>query len=161
MNHPSHILPFRVNRRADTPPWEAEIRARMRPWGITITELAMTMGVSRQYVWQVLYARTPVSEQKRREVASALDILICERRSGGSFGQRLRAARLCAGLTLQQIAGQIGYSWVAVERWEKDICLPKPGVLWHLRHVYGVGEDWFPLDGAAVNTTQGPRLARG
>jgi transcriptional regulator with XRE-family HTH domain len=123
----------------------------MRPWGITITDLAMTMGVSRQYIWQVLYGKIPVSEEKWNEVTAAIEARICERRSGASFGQRLRGARLGAGLTLRQIAAQIGYSWVAVERWEKDICLPKPGVLWHLRHLYGVGDDWFPLDGQTAS----------
>jgi hypothetical protein len=35
----------------------------------------------------------------------------------------------------------IGYSWVGVERWEKDVCLPKPGVLWHLFTLYGAREE--------------------
>jgi len=46
----------------------------------------------------------------------------------------------------------IGYSWVGVARWEKNQCLPKPGVLWHLCNLYCVGEDWFmeyfPAQGA-------------
>ena len=54
-----------------------------------------------------------------------------------SFGEQLRAARLASGLTLKQVAGLIGYSWVGVERWEKDVCRPKPGVLWHLFTLYG------------------------
>ena len=161
MDHSVHILPLRNRHDTRGASWGARVRLQMRPWGITITDLAMALGVSRQYVWQVLYAKTPVSNQKQAEVQAAVDALICERRSGASFGQRLRGARLNAGLTLQQIAGQIGYSWVAVERWEKDICLPKPGVLWHLRHLYGVGEDWFPLNGAAPGRPQIQRQAHG
>jgi transcriptional regulator with XRE-family HTH domain len=57
---------------------------------------------------------------------------------------RLHGARIAAGMTLKQVAAIIGYSWIAVERWEKNTCPPKPGVLWHLRHIYGAGEDWFP-----------------
>ena len=37
----------------------------------------------------------------------------------------------------------IGYTWVGVERWEKNLCRPKPGVLWHLCSLYCVGEEWF------------------
>lgn len=59
-----------------------------------------------------------------------------------TIGSRLRAARVAAGLTLKQVAGMISYTWVAVQRWEKGVCLPKPGVLRHLAHLYGVDEDW-------------------
>ena len=38
------------------------------------------------------------------------------------------------------VAGLIGYSWGGVERWEKDQCVPKPGGLWHLFSLYGIGE---------------------
>jgi hypothetical protein len=31
---------------------------------------------------------------------------------------------------------------VGVERWEKNICRPKPSVLWHLLTLYGVAEEW-------------------
>jgi transcriptional regulator with XRE-family HTH domain len=58
-------------------------------------------------------------------------------------GMRLRSARRRAGLTLKQTAHMIGYTWVAVERWEKDLCLPKPGVLFHLCHVYGDDPSWL------------------
>lgn len=126
----------------------------MRPWGVTITDIAMEMGVSRQYIWQILYGKTPVSERKGQEVASYVEKLIDRHKAGASDGERLRRARIAAGLTLKQVAAQIGYSWVAVERWEKNVCLPKPGVLWHLRHVYGVGEDWFPAAGTASAPTQ-------
>ena len=59
-----------------------------------------------------------------------------------TIGARLRAARVSAGLTLKQVAGIISYTWVAVERWEKGACLPKPGVLRHLAHLYGVDDEW-------------------
>ncbi len=144
MEPAASILPLTERARTMREPWGAQTRHRMRPWGITISDLAMNLGVSRQYVWQVLYGKIPVSEQKREEIDATIDRMVNTRRFGSSFGQRLRSARIGAGLTLRQAAARIGYSWVAVERWEKDVCLPKPGVLWHLRHIYGVGEDWLP-----------------
>lgn len=150
MQTTANILRLPVRHSAGSGAWSSTLRNAMRPWGITITDLAASLGVSRQYVWQVLYGRTPVSERKQAEMEQAVRALMDERRSGTSFGQRLRGARIGAGLTLRQAADRIGYSWVAVERWEKDICVPKPGVLWHLRHVYGVGEDWQPMNGNAA-----------
>lgn len=144
MEHTTPIISLGKKQPPRRDSWGAGARGRMRPWGITITDVAMQLGVSRQYVWQVLYERIPVSEGKRSEVDAVIDRLMNAKRFGASFGQRLRGARIGAGLTLREAAGKIGYSWVAVERWEKDMCLPKPGVLWHLRHIYGVGEDWLP-----------------
>ena len=63
--------------------------------------------------------------------------VLAQRRQAPTFGSQLRAARLAAGYTLQEIAPVIGYTWVAVQRWETDQCLPKPGVLLHLRAIYG------------------------
>jgi transcriptional regulator with XRE-family HTH domain len=145
------IIPLAKREKHASPHWGADARARMRPWGITITELAMHLGVSRQYVWQVLYDRVPVSDGKHEEIELAIGRMVHMRRYGTSFGQRLRGARIGAGLTLREAAARIGYSWVAVERWEKDVCMPKPGVLWHLRHVYGVGEDWLPSGETAAH----------
>ncbi len=59
-----------------------------------------------------------------------------------TVGNHLRAARIRARLTLKQVAGMLSYTWVAVERWEKGACLPKPGVLRHLAHLYGVDDVW-------------------
>jgi transcriptional regulator with XRE-family HTH domain len=144
-----HLPKAEPNRK---PAVGARLRATMRPWGVTITDIAMEMGVSRQYIWQVLYDKIPISEQKAREVASFVDRLIERQKSGTTLGERLRRARISARLTLKAAAVQIGYSWVAVERWEKNVCLPKPGVLYHLRHVYNVGEDWLPIDHASAPT---------
>jgi DNA-binding XRE family transcriptional regulator len=120
-----------------------ETLTKMRGWGITVTYLATQLGVSRQYVWQVVYYRTMVSRQKAREVEAAVDSIIALQKHLQTYGDRLRAARISAGLTLKQVAEKIGYSWVGVERWEKNVCLPKPGVLWHLRSLYGVDEGWL------------------
>lgn len=118
-------------------------KAKMTRWGITLTFLATELGVSRQYVWQAVNGRIPLSAEKAREIERAVDTIISRRSHLTSFGARLRAARISAGLTLKQVAPMIGYSWVGIERWEKDICVPKPGVLWHLLSVYGVNGDLF------------------
>jgi len=161
MKNAARILPLSPRRATASSTWGSQVRVQMRPWGITITDLAMHLGVSRQYVWQILYGKTPVSEEKQKVVSAAIDQLIHDRRFGASLGQRLRGARLGAGMTLRQVAEHIGYSWVAVERWEKDVCLPKPGVLWHLRHVYGVGEDWFPVGGTTIGHSSSSQQAQG
>ena len=118
--------------------------ARMKQWGITVTYLATQLGVSRQYAWQVMYYRTMVSREKALQVQSVVDSIIEQQSHVKSFGDRLRAARISRGLTLKEVADKIGYSWVGVERWEKNVCLPKPGVLFHLRTLYDVDESWFP-----------------
>ena len=124
-------------------------KAKTVRWGITLTFLAAELGVSRQFVWQAIHYKIPLSVTKARSIERAVDNIISRQAHLTSFGARLRAARLAAGLTLKQVASMIGYSWVGVERWEKDICLPKPGVLWHLLTLYGVREEMlspFPVE---------------
>lgn len=118
--------------------------AKMQRWGITVTYLAKHLGVSRQYAWQVIHHQTPVSNAKAREVEAAVDGIVAQQSHVRNFGDRMRAARISKGLTLKDVAKRIGYSWVGVERWEKNVCLPKPGVLWHLRSLYQVDEHWMP-----------------
>ncbi len=112
------------------------IRQKMQPWGITIRFLSSRLGVSRQYAWQIVHYRTFLSVRRAVEVERVVDSIIAGEAHIATFGQRLRAARVSAGLTLKEVAGMIGYSWVGVERWEKDLCLPKPGVLWQLIIIY-------------------------
>jgi transcriptional regulator with XRE-family HTH domain len=115
----------------------ARVREDMKRSGITVSFLAAQLGVSRQYAWQAVRYRTPISTDRAREIAGTVDRIIAQRSHIRSFGEQLRAARIASGLTLKEVAGMIGYSWVGVERWEKDICRPKPGVLWHLFTLYG------------------------
>ena len=120
----------------------ARVRRKIQPWGLTVSFLARHMGVSRQYVWQAVNGRARVSLRRSEQLEAAVDGIILARRHMDTFGGRLRAARIAAGLTLKQVAALIGYSWVGVERWEKDLYLPKPGVLWHLLSLYGIeGEE--------------------
>jgi len=119
------------------------IGQKMKPWGITLSYLAQNLGVSRQYAWQIIHYRTILSRAKALEIEKAVDRIIEERAHVRTFGDRLRAARISAGYTLKEVGSMIGYTWVGVERWEKNQCVPKPGVLWHLCNLYCVGEDWF------------------
>jgi DNA-binding transcriptional regulator YiaG len=112
-------------------------REKMKQWGITVSFLAGHLKVSRQYAWQAVHHRTFLSLERAQEIERAVDLIIAQRRHMQSFGERLRAARVAAGLTLKEAAAMIGYSWVGVERWERNVCLPKPGVLWHLLSIYG------------------------
>lgn len=130
-------------KRNDVEATLGRVRRKMRAWGITVSYLSRHLGVSRQYGWQAVNHRTLVSPERATELDRALDSLIEARRKQRTFGQRLRAVRVAAGLTLKDVADRIGYSWVGVERWEKDVCLPKPGVLWHLLSLYGVDHAFF------------------
>lgn len=67
-------LPFR--REKDVEQIILRLRNKMRPWGITITFLAMQLGVSRQYVWQIVYYRTLISREKVLEVERIVDVTI-------------------------------------------------------------------------------------
>jgi transcriptional regulator with XRE-family HTH domain len=136
------------------------IREKMRQWGITVSFLAGHLGVSRQYAWQIVNFRTSLSPDRANEIERAVDGIVAGKTHIRTFGERLRAARISAGFTLKQVAGLIGYSWVGVERWEKDQCLPKPGVLWHLFSLYGINEGRDTKTGFPYPHLQ-PELASG
>jgi transcriptional regulator with XRE-family HTH domain len=133
------------------------IRRKMKRWGITVSYLARQTGVSRQYAWQVVHQRTFVSIERAKELDRSVEAIIRGREHLATFGDRLRAARVAAGFTLKQVAAYIGYSWVGVERWERDVCLPKPGVLWHLLSLYGVSANSYEM----VKVSPSPPSPRG
>ena len=147
----SRIVRLPLQRDQEIEESVARINQKMKSSGITVTYLATQLGVSRQYVWQILYYQTFVSKEKLLSIERVVDDTVTRQPHVKSFGDRMRVARLSSGLTLKQVAQKIGYTWVAVERWEKNICLPKPGVLWHLRILYGVGENWLP---SSINEAQ-------
>ncbi len=118
------------------------IRVKMKQWGITATFLAAQLGVSRQYAWQIIHNRTFLSVERALQIEGTVDSIIAQQKHVRTVGDRLRAARTAAGLTLKEVARAIGYTWVGVERWEKNICRPKPSVLWHLLTLYGVAGAW-------------------
>lgn len=127
-----------VKKLPDVQQVVARIRRNMRRWGISVSFLARQLDVTRQYAWQIVHYRTPLSVGRALEIEQVIDGIIAQRMHLQTFGDRLRAARVSAGLTLKEAANMIGYTWVGVERWEKNVCRPKPGVLWHLCSVYGI-----------------------
>jgi transcriptional regulator with XRE-family HTH domain len=116
----------------------ARITGKMEEWGVSHTFLAGQLGVSRQYVWQVLNQPSALSAEKSRIVEEVVDLIIARQMHLKTLGDRLRAARRAAGLTLKQVAAKIGYSWVVIQRWEKNVCLPGLEVLLGLCDVYGI-----------------------
>jgi transcriptional regulator with XRE-family HTH domain len=114
------------------------IRTKMKQWGITATFLAAQLKVSRQYAWQIIHYRTFLSVARAREIENVVDAIITQQKHVQTVGDRLRAARIAAGLTLKEVAHVIGYTWVGVERWEKNICRPKQSALRRLLTLYGV-----------------------
>jgi len=114
------------------------IRKNLRRWGIGVSFLARHLHVTRQYAWQIVHYRTPLSAGRAMEIEQAVETIISQQLHLRTFGDRLRAARVAAGLTLREVAEMIGYTWVGVERWEKNVCRPKPGVLFHLCSVYEI-----------------------
>ena len=114
------------------------MRAKMAEWGINHTFLARCLGVSRQYVWQVFNAPSSISAERAREIDQAIDLIIERQMHLRTLGDRLRAARRSAGMTLKEVAKRIGYSWVVIERWETNVALPSLEVLLRLCGVYGV-----------------------
>ena len=114
------------------------ISGKMEDWGVSHTFLAGQLGVSRQYVWQVLHQPIALSPAKARIIEDVVDLIIARQMHLRTLGDRLRAARRAAGLTLKEVASEIGYSWVVIQRWEKNVCLPGLEVLLRLCGVYGV-----------------------
>jgi len=85
------------------------MRAKMAQWGISHTFLARCLGVSRQYVWQVFNTPSSLSADRAQAIEEALDLIIDRQMHLRTLGDRLRAARRSAGMTLKEVAKTIGY----------------------------------------------------
>jgi transcriptional regulator with XRE-family HTH domain len=130
------------------------ISGKMEEWGVSHTFLAGQLGVSRQYVWQVLNQPTALSEERARVIEVVVDAIIERQMHLRTLGDRLRAARRAAGLTIKEVAAKIGYSWVVLQRWEKNVSLPGLEVLLRLCGVYGIS---FEIVRAAGAGPKSPR----
>ncbi len=129
------------------------ISGKMDEWGVSHTFLAGRLGVSRQYIWQVLNQPSSLSTGKARVIEDAVDTIIERQMHLRTLGDRLRAARRAAGFTLKDVASRIGYSWVVVQRWEKNASLPGLEVLLRLCGVYGVAFEITRPPGARPKTS--------
>jgi plasmid maintenance system antidote protein VapI len=55
---------------------------KMKPWGLTLSYLAQNLGVSRQYVWQIIHYRTVLSRAKALEIEKAVDRMFAHSETG-------------------------------------------------------------------------------
>ncbi len=62
-----------------------------------------------------------------------------------SIGERIRAVRQRAGLSLDRFADALGYSRRALVNWEQNAAEPPIGVLAKLRKIYDVDPEWVVL----------------
>ncbi len=60
-----------------------------------------------------------------------------------SIGERLKQARRAAGLSLRDLADQVGVSAMAISKYERDLDVPSSGVLLRLAHALGVKTEYF------------------
>ncbi len=62
-----------------------------------------------------------------------------------TIGQRIRAVRQRAGLSLDRFAETLGYSRRALINWEQNAADPPIGVLAKLRRLYDVDPEWVVM----------------
>lgn len=62
-----------------------------------------------------------------------------------TIGQRIRAVRQRAGLSLDRFAETLGYSRRALINWEQNAAEPPIGVLANLRRLYDVDPEWVVI----------------
>ncbi|MBI4640018.1 MAG: helix-turn-helix domain-containing protein, partial [Candidatus Tectomicrobia bacterium] len=60
-----------------------------------------------------------------------------------TIGKRIKQARLAAGLSLRQLADEVGVSAMAISKYERDLDVPSSGVLLRLARALGVKTDYF------------------
>jgi transcriptional regulator with XRE-family HTH domain len=128
--------------------------ASLRARGLTFGEIGRRLGVTRQAAASLVRAhgtgrnngRPPVCcrdcEAPLNQVAARkgdhLVALCPECAAGAPFGQRLKAHRLAAGLTLQELGRGVGLAWESVARLEAGRhSLPHPATLEKLVGVLG------------------------
>lgn len=64
-------------------------------------------------------------------------------RESTTIGERIRAVRQRAGLSLERFAAALGYSRRALINWEQCVAEPPIGILPKLRDLYDVDPEWI------------------
>lgn len=111
-----------------------ETIARLRADGLSLAEIGRCFGVSRQCVQETLRAMARARVRSvacaacgdairsagaiRSDAGSALCLPCLARRPATSFGVRLKACRLAAGLTKAELAGRAGLTQQMVRHYE-------------------------------------------
>jgi transcriptional regulator with XRE-family HTH domain len=118
-----------AKRRIPSAPSERRQDAleQLQRWRLEYGALASRLGIAEAQLWDHLHRLT-------HRGALRLDGAVGLGEQG--VGEKLRSARRRVGLSLKQAARLTGYTPAAVQRWEKEKCLPKPGVLLLLCSVY-------------------------
>lgn len=71
-----------------------------------------------------------------------------------TIGERIRAVRQKAGLSLDRFAEALGYSRRALINWEQNAAEPPIGILEKLRNLYDVDPEWVVMGEDLVPQTQ-------
>jgi transcriptional regulator with XRE-family HTH domain len=115
---------------------------RFRAGGMTLESIAQKLGVSRQAIWSLLNTRPQRTKARaltcrgcgalivsagalRGDAASALCLDCVEAEPDLSFGHRLKALRLAAGLTRSELAEQSGIAPGSIRAYEEDRRTPQ------------------------------------
>jgi transcriptional regulator with XRE-family HTH domain len=105
--------------------------AVLRAQGLTLAQIAARLGISRQAVQHLLRPRKVYavhcarcdaliqSSGKRADTRGGLCLQCLGRTPGASFGQRLQAFRLAAGLSREALAERVGMTTGAIWKLEK------------------------------------------
>jgi len=63
--------------------------------------------------------------------------------NAATFGDRLEAARLAKGLTLQGLANKVGVKKKTIQRWESDLSIPRANRIQMLAGMLNVSIIWL------------------
>lgn len=79
-----------------------------------------------------------------------------------SFGEKLQKLRRQAGLSQEELAGQLGVSRQAVSRWELEGVLPDAGKIVALSRIFSVSTDYLLKDELEIpeTATTPPEISR-
>src|SRR5262249_38386000 len=128
--------------------------AELRQQGLTLAEVGRRLTISKQGVQQTLARRPrplpcvcccrcethiPAGDGLPRFDGPTLCLSCLAGLPEATFGQRLRALRVAAGLAQLELARRAGTRQPLVGRYERDLVKPRPRALAGLRRVLGEG----------------------
>ena len=127
---------------------------RLREQGLTYAQIGEQVGLSKQRIQKILQS---VHAEATRIVCTECSILIgvfsrrgmftrkgycldcLAKHPEAPFGQRIRACRLAAGLTLKELANLIGWPWTTLSAYERGVKMPKWKSVVRMIQVLGAG----------------------
>jgi transcriptional regulator with XRE-family HTH domain len=129
---------------------------RLRDKGLTLHEIALRFGVSKQAIWSLLHTRPQRTAARavactgcrkmilsagalRRDAAAALCLRCLAGSPEAPFGQRLKALRLAAGLSPTELAQRSGLAPGSLRAYEDGARKPQQRSVLRLAGVLGDG----------------------